>query len=166
MVQIILPLAFFGLLFSCASNSQRQEAAISGGERVERYQKFAGQIVKKVADGASQDEVATMGMDLMNMAKPIISDFQAIYPDCSPLLERILAKSEEMTELNLESIERGYHEGEWLPQAPDHCHAAKELIVHPATVVVIARRGHLQEDGRQKIADEIEEVVEHANFLY
>ena len=164
MNQFILLFAFFSLFVSCAS-SQNSRVFMSQKERVKDYQQFADQIVRQMRDGAVEGEVAEMGRHLITMARPIISNFQATYPDCTPLLETILARSSEITELNLEMVERGYHEGELLPEAPDHCHAAKELIVHPATVVVIAKRGYLQ-DGKQKIADEIEEVIEHATLLY
>ncbi len=164
MNQFVLLLAFFGFFFSCAT-SQNEKIPVSQMERVKDYQQFAGKIVRQMRDGAAEGEVAEMGMHLITMARPIVDNFQTAYPDCSPLLETILEKSSEITELDLEMIERGYHEGELLPEAPEHCHAAKELIVHPATVVVIARRGYLQ-DGKQKISDEIEEVVEHATLLY
>ena len=160
----VLLFAFFGLFVSCAT-SQNREVPISQAERVKNYQQFADQIVRQMRGGATEGEVAEMSMHLITMARPIINNFQTAYPDCSLLLETILERSSEITELNLEMIERDYHEGELLPEAPEHCHAAKELIVHPATVVVIAKRGYLQ-DGKQKIADEIEEVVEHATLLY
>ena len=162
--QFILLFVFFGLFFSCAT-SQNKKFSLSQTERVKDYQQFADQIVREVKSGADEGKVAEMGMHLITMARPIINNFQTAYPDCSLLLETILERSSEITELNLEMVERGYHEGELLPEAPEHCHAAKELIVHPATVVVIAKRGYLQ-DGKQKIADEIEEVVEHATLLY
>ena len=164
MNHFILLFAFFGLFISCAT-SQSDKVFLSQTERVKDYQQFAGQIVREVRGGATEGEVAEMGMHLMTMARPIIGNFQTAYPDCTPLLETILARSSEITELDLEMVERGYHEGELLPEAPEHCHAAKELIVHPATVVVIAKRGYLQ-DGKQKISDEIEEVIEHATLLY
>ena len=62
--------------------------------------------------------------------------------------------------LTLEEIERDYHADGALPEAPDFCYHAKDLIVHPATVILLTREPD-SELTRGRIGAEIQEVRAH-----
>ena len=132
--------------------------------RVSEYKKIAHTIVEKARKGESSREVARLGRELIHKAKPIIGRIREKNPACRKVLDIILEKSLEMTRLDLASIERDYHQGAALPESEEDCYEAKELIVHPATVVILAT-GRYGPAERQQIVDEIEEVLAHIDML-
>ena len=67
-----------------------------------------------------------------------------------------------MLTLSLEDIEKDYHaDGKLPPMKQAVCYHAKDLLVHPATVVVIAKTQPDNKDTRKMLHAEIEEVLEH-----
>ncbi len=162
-MRTLLSLTLFSFLLSCSSHHSHKSAA-SQKQLIKQYKRTANKVIEEATKNTPSDNIAKMGMNLIEMAKPIISNFQKDHPDCEPLLKETLKKSIHMTKLDLQSIEKNYHDGEALPKSPEHCYEAKELIVHPATVVIIAKKQYNQ-SGREKIVDEIEEVIAHIDLL-
>ena len=70
-----------------------------------------------------------------------------------------------MYDLKPGQLETGYHEEQELPSFPDECHDLKELIVHPATVVSLARICSRFKKAKAQMKDEIEEVIGHFESL-
>jgi hypothetical protein len=65
-------------------------------------------------------------------------------------------------------VEKGFHKGDELPpmsEIPEDvrhiCYAAKDALVHPATVVVLVRKQGLSEDSIEDMIAEIQEVLHH-----
>jgi len=72
-------------------------------------------------------------------------------------------KADEMQTISLPQIERDYHDGEALPKSADHCYNAKELVVHPATVVILAKK-KISSKTREQMLAEIDEVIAHLDL--
>ena len=148
-------LTFF--LLSCTSPQKQKDL-------MAEYKTIAHTIISETRKGADAQKIATLGQQLIKKAQPILHAIRRKNPVCRKVLDVILNKSQKMTQLDLPSIERDYHQGEALPESDEDCYEAKELIVHPATVVVIAKRQY-NASGRQQIVDEIEEVLAHIDML-
>ena len=145
------------LAFSCSSTPRYHQL-------IADYKKSAQAIVKETRQGADAQKIAEMGRLLIEKAKPILHRVKEKKPACRKVLDLIVEKSREMTQLNLKSIERDYHHGAALPESDDDCYEAKELIVHPATVVILATEQY-NTAGKQQIIDEIEELLAHIDML-
>lgn len=65
-----------------------------------------------------------------------------------------------LSSIDVDELERDYHADGALPQAPGFCYNAKDLLVHPATVVVLARSGDGPEVHR-RMAAEMREALTH-----
>ena len=76
----------------------------------------------------------------------------------------MLKNENEMKNLAPSKIETDYHEGEALPKFADHCHDIKEILVHPATVISLAKHRGLK-DSKEQMYDEMEEVLSHLDAL-
>jgi len=67
---------------------------------------------------------------------------------------------------SLVDIERDYHADGKLPTVQSaSCYHAKDLLVHPATMAVIAKTQQDSEATREQIEHELEEVLEHFNLV-
>ncbi len=82
-------------------------------------------------------------------------------PECAAVLTILKEKQNEILTLGLEELERAYHEGEGLPEAPEHCYHAKELTVHPATVIVLARQTPFLPEHIDQMRLELSELESH-----
>ena len=156
--KITYPIALFLLFFAASCSGLKQKRAIS------EYKQTAQNIIQKAKAGGDSQELASLGWQLINKAKPILDRIRKKNPACRNILDIILERSQEMTQLDLASIERNYHQGAALPKSDENCYEAKELIVHPATVIVLATR-HDNPAGKQKIVEELEEVLAHIDML-
>ena len=67
-----------------------------------------------------------------------------------------------MLTISVDEIERDYHADGKLPPVKDAaCYHAKDLLVHPATVVVLATNQTHDQKTKEQMHHEIEEVLEH-----
>ena len=114
--------------------------------------------------GVSNDEsLATLGRlaeSMRDLSEQILGDFAVIYPPCGAYLNAAMRVSEKLDVLSLEEIERDYHADGALPEAPDFCYHAKDLVVHPATVILLSREPDTPLT-RGRINAEIQEVRAH-----
>ncbi|ASP37280.1 hypothetical protein CHH28_00640 [Bacterioplanes sanyensis] len=108
------------------------------------------------------DDIEAQAKQLVELSKPLLSDFRQQYPQCTEYLQALNDVADTLADLPLEEIESGYHADGKLPTLPTaECYHAKDLLVHPATVQAMARIGLQQADDWIDAAHEIEEVLEH-----
>ena len=71
-----------------------------------------------------------------------------------------------LQDLPLAEIERDYHKDAKLPQIPDaRCYHGKDLVVHPATVAAMAKKGIANAEERKSAEHEITEVLAHLTVV-
>lgn len=107
-------------------------------------------------------KLAEQGLDLVEDSKTILAQVIKAKPQCADYLNKTLAAADAMLTMDLDTIERDYHKDGALPKAPGECYHAKDLLVHPATAVVLARGETFNKDTLETIEHEIEEVLSHA----
>lgn len=156
MIKYIISLV---LLLSCA---HREESL---RDNIDAYRKEAESLVSLAKnERATKQDISKKAYKLISLAKPIISEFMAKQKKCKVVLQKVLDDSTLMTNISLKKIEIDYHDGEALPKADEDCYEPKELIVHPATVVIITKE-KFNIKGRDQIIDEIDEVLSHLEVM-
>lgn len=123
---------------------------------LERYERRLGEAIAAVEAPGPLREHAR---ELLELASAITPAFIAAHPDCGPYLEAALTVKERWPLLGPESIERDFHrDGALPPGAPALCYHMKDLIVHPATVLVLLAHG---EGDRAVLRRELDEIGAH-----
>ena len=85
-------------------------------------------------------------------------------PECAPYLNALLKAAPTLGSLSAEEIETGYHQDGKLPKSPkEACYHAKDLVVHPATVLVMAKSAEPVKPVEMK--KEIAEVIAHLHHI-
>ena len=129
------------------------------------YKNKANELVLNIKAKKSFSHIRTLGNELVTIGGDVVAGFKTKDKECTAYLEKVLAAQSKMMTLNLEEIESQYHEGTALPEIEKNlCITAKELIVHPATVVILSRL----KDGpkhREQMEEELEEVIHHVDEL-
>ena len=128
------------------------------------YRTLAADINDKVENKGSFSEIKIQAESLTRLSTKLLPAFVAKQPICKAYIQAAIDASETMLNLSLEKIESDYHaDGKLPPMKQAVCYHAKDLLVHPATVAVIA--GTLPDNAktREQLHHEIEEVLEHFN---
>ncbi len=154
------------LLLSIVSCSNiAKKTIIINKEDITTYKTSATELLSKNKSKATKEEIKSMSLKLIELARPIMIGFKQEHPECMELMNFVMGRANAMSKLSLEEIEEQFHLGSALPNTDDICLDAKELIVHPATVAIITSKITLTKDLRTKIDDEIEEVIAHIDLL-
>lgn len=148
-------LLIFTLVTSCSSKDLNKPIAA--------YKKQAEALVISI-DEAGFKVIAENGESLVAKGKSLLSLLGKRWPKCSELFDKVVMDAEKMSKLSLDKIEKEYHDGESLPEADDECLNAKELVVHPATVLVLINEKDTKKT-RERMKDEVEEVLSHLGIL-
>lgn len=129
------------------------------------YRAQGQQVIEQIERGADSAAIRTASLQLMEEGISIAQRYLRGHPECRDYVERTIQHRERMLQLPLPELERLYHVGEALPEAPDHCYDVKDLIVHPATVVVLLQCEEIApascKQAREQMTSELEEVIDH-----
>lgn len=141
-------------LSACQSDTQGESAW-------NLYQKQSEALVAATAK-APLVEVAKDALALVATAKEILPLVIQKQDQCKQYLDVALSAADSMTQLTLDEIERDYHADGKLPAVTGAlCYHAKDLLVHPATVAVIATTEKDNDKTRTMLKDELVEVLQH-----
>lgn len=138
------------------------EAPPAPASRVHAYEAAARALVAAIDGGAHPKEVGEHADGLTRLGLEILDELRAEHPVCAPYFDALVAAAPTMGELSHEQIEADYHADGKLPEMPDPvCYHGKDLVVHPATVSVMARAGLGSDEERAAAKAEITEVLAH-----
>lgn len=152
-MKLLLMTLFFALV-GCSTTAKQLKNYEADGNKLRDL------ITQK---SATTTEITKLSQSLIDQAVPLLNDFSKKKPECKPVLDFIIKNAGPMQNISLSKIERDFHDGEALPKSEDHCYNAKELIVHPATVVILAKKP-LNKKSREKMLAEIDEVLAHLDL--
>lgn len=125
------------------------------------YESLATKI-KEQHTSASFTSLNNDAQQLTRLSTELLPQFIEANEECKQYLSVAINSVDVMLNLSLEQIEADYHADGKLPAMNDvKCYHAKDLLVHPATVAVIANKLPENDESRAMIHDEIAEVLEH-----
>ena len=131
----------------------------------ERYGKEARALIAGIDNKATSETIKSLGAALTQTGLAMIPFMTEKYPVCAPYFAALTKATKTFESLSLETIEKDYHQDGKLPKSPDgSCYHGKDLVVHPATVVIMAKAGITTEE-QQKAASRNEEVLAHLSAV-
>ncbi|MEC7120364.1 MAG: hypothetical protein VXW65_10730 [Pseudomonadota bacterium] len=133
--------------------------------QVDQYQQAAQALVDQLK--SSSDAVALKGaaQALTEQSVPILAGFSTLHPTCAAYLQAAQAVLGKLDSISHQDIEQQYHHDQALPSASAECFHAKDLLVHPATVVVLLRDPSQLSAQREGMITEIDEVIGHIGLV-
>lgn len=127
-----------------------------------QYEAEAKGLLQAIKGKNDSAEVQKQAMTLTKTGLMMIPVLGKKYPQCTAYFEALVSASSQLTHVSLEAIEKDYHRDGKLPKSPDGtCYHGKDLVVHPATVVIMARDGIKTDEQTKSALHEIEEVLAH-----
>jgi hypothetical protein len=116
--------------------------------------------------GDAKDTIDQQTVKLMNLSETVINSARFRLPQCDEYLVKAMELKGMLKNISHETLEKNYHMDGALPKAPLECYHAKDLFVHPATVLVLTRDDpDLNVATRESINAEITEVLGHMEMV-
>lgn len=130
------------------------------------YEIAAKKLVRMAETGKSSAQINSQANQLMDLSEVVINSARFRLPQCDEYLAKSLNLRSSLAIISQEALEKDYHHDGALPEAPAECYHAKDLFIHPATVVVLTRDDpELQVETINSIKAEILEVLAHTEFV-
>ncbi|NRA64524.1 MAG: hypothetical protein HRU19_08585 [Pseudobacteriovorax sp.] len=109
------------------------------------------------------NEISKEAVDMVDMSIPILEAFKNVEMDCKVYIDEVLKVASKLSQMPLSKIENDYHADKALPKASPICHHAKDLLVHPATVIALgkASQGVADKAVYAKMRAELVELSTH-----
>ena len=127
------------------------------------YLEQSNGLVSAIKAQEPADKVSGLASELTKTGVSLAPAVLVRFPACKAYLDAVVAAAATMHTLPLEEIESGYHKDGKLPKnTQGECYHAKDLVVHPATVVALAKGGLADRAAAQ---NEIAEVLTHLDQL-
>lgn len=147
-----------------AAAPAKPPAAPQAAEGAEGYAARASALQSRLVQGADLAAVRQEAQALMELGAALVPGFVARHPRCADYLDAALAVRSGWRAMDVETIERDYHHDGALPKLEDAgaCYHMKDLVVHPATALVLLSA---QPPDIAQAQAEIAEVVQHADFV-
>ncbi len=110
--------------------------------------------------------IAHHANQLIMLSESIIAQARLRLPQCDAYLHQTLALKARLHDMEHETMERDYHHDGALPKASSACYHVKDLLVHPASVLLLLRDDpQLQQQTLASIHAEIAEVLGHTEAV-
>ncbi len=130
------------------------------------YEIEAKKLVRMTETGANSQAINTQASQLLDLSEVVIESARFRLPQCDEYLAKSTALRGSLDSISHARLEKDYHHDGALPQAPAECYHAKDLFVHPATVLVLTRDDPaLNEETKTSIKAEITEVLAHTEVV-
>jgi len=126
---------------------------------LETYESDGRSLLTLIESDTPAAELSEHAAALTRLADYLAGEFAIAYPACGPHLGAALGVLQKLDAISVDEIERSYHANDELPEAPDFCYHPRDLIVHPATVIVLARNDSAS--ARRQMLAEMLEVLAH-----
>lgn len=100
---------------------------------------------------------------LYKLSQSIVANYAKRNTDCAEYLGKTLKAADSLPKMSIEQIEKDYHADGALPKAPAHCYHVKDLMVHPATVLILLKSK--DDEIYNKMHNELAELDVHLKLV-
>lgn len=130
------------------------------------YEIEAKKLVRMTENGSDSETITAQASQLLDLSEVVIDSARFRLPQCDKYLAKSIAIRESLKDISHAQLEKDYHHDGALPSAPAECYHAKDLFIHPATVLVLTRDDPaLSKETKNSIQREITEVLAHTEFV-
>jgi hypothetical protein len=131
---------------------------------IDQYERTAVELSQLLATSPVDGAHAPLTDKLMVLAEGITPAFVARHPSCKAYLEAALRVKTNWTSLDVETLERDYHDDAALPTegTTPACYHMKDLIVHPASAAALMQQTPPDATAAKR---EIDEVLAHVGVV-
>lgn len=148
---------------SAADRQRLQESAVLLAHYEIEARKLINMLDQLPLNGTT---ITKQAEKLMQLSENVIDSARFRLPQCDDYLSKMMVLKDMLKEISHEVLEKDYHRDGALPKAPAECYHTKDLYVHPASVIVLARDDRdLTEKTRTSIKNEITEVLVHTEVV-
>jgi len=129
--------------------------------QLDRYEAAMDGLIELLEESEDAARIEGATRELIELSLPLLEGMPALQPMCGDYLAAAAKVVDLLDSISEEEIEENYHQDGALPATSSAlCYHVKDLLVHPATVIVLLREGGL-ESRREDMKAEILENRAH-----
>lgn len=138
-------------------------ADIGSAALVTAYTKLGNELIGAVEQG-DQTTIVSNANQMVDYSINLVDRFREQYPECDTYLRAVKDVVPRINTISAEVLEKDYHQDGALGEMPSEtCYHAKDLLVHPASVIALMRE---QPNGYlEAVEAEITEVLAHMDAV-
>lgn len=132
---------------------------------IERYAAQAQALSAELVAGVDTASATRSAETLLVLGAEIVPAFVERHPYCGPYLKAAMQVQSGWRQMDVATLERDFHKDGALPQVEGDaktCYHMKDLVVHPATALVLLSQSPPDVTSAQR---EITEVIAHAHLV-
>lgn len=114
---------------------------------------------RAVASFRAKEDTSRDLNELVQLGYRIMDLYVAKFAECRDQYAQVSADDAAMKAMSFDALEKKYHDGEGLVQAPSHCYQGRSMVVHPYMAMALVR------EKRDGFVHEVEEVQKRAPKL-
>jgi len=132
--------------------------------RLDQYKVEATALVQAIGRNEPNADLVARVEGLFDLVDAMMPAFVARHPGCSAYLEAARQVRGRWQDLDVETLERDYHDDAALPStgATPACYHIKDLVVHPASAAALLSQEPPDPDAARR---EINEVLAHLDVV-
>ena len=148
-------------------NTVMGEQEMSSFPALDKYERSARALLLEMAVQVEANQLLRSQVAvLLNDAEQVVNEILPKTPQCKEYVNKAMGLGSMLKTIELERLEKDYHQDGILPQAPTECYHLKDVFVHAATVAVLMRDDpKLMAATRKQIMAEITEVLSHTDVV-
>ena len=134
-------------------------------ELIERYATQAQALSAQLKPGVDTAAAANAAESLLEIGAAIVPAFVERHPHCREYMAAALQVQDVWRQMDAATLERDFHNDGALPEVQgdaNTCYHMKDLVVHPATALVLLSQSPQDVEGANR---EITEVIAHAHVV-
>lgn len=114
---------------------------------------------RAVASFRAKEDASRDLNELVQLGYRIMDLYVGKFAECRDQYAQVSADDAAMKAMSFDALEKKYHDGEGLVQAPSHCYQGRSMVIHPYMAMALVRE---KKDG---FVHEVEEVQKRAPKL-
>lgn len=130
--------------------------------QLDRYEEAMEALIELIENSDDAAAVEASTRELVELSLPLLEGLPAVRPMCADYLAAAAGLMEVLETISEDEIEEDFHKDGALPATDSAlCYHVKDLLVHPATVLVL-----LREEGLEARRDDMkQEIIENRAHL-
>lgn len=127
------------------------------------YIELGNELISEAEQGNHETIIAN-ARQMVDISMNLVDRFREQYPECDIYLRSVKDLVPRINSISVEVLEQDYHQDGALGEMPSEtCYHAKDLLVHPASVIALIRE---QPEGYlEAVEAEVTEVLAHMNAV-
>lgn len=128
------------------------------------YEDQLSEVIEQVKKKENLQEISKSVESLVESSKPVLKKVSSSFSVCNEQLSQLMSEADQMARMGRKEFGQKYHQGSG---SEEHafCHHAKDLLVHPVSVIIMTKDKIKSSEVYDKMQAELLELKSHLQVV-